>query len=153
MLSLSAFTLAPSTLDHVSSRIATQIPATGCFPGNAVWTWVSPDKYFQAWIGPLEYTPNKHFNFHVSTVCGPDTANYHISYNGNHLWKSWDSVSNTTAYYGDSRADLCSSIVTAANDQAQAASNHVYSGDAQDLINKSWHPLWRSMDNEIGGIC
>lgn len=153
IFSLSAFTLAPSTLDHASSRGAVaNIPEAGCFPGNAYWTWVSPDRVFQAWMA-LDLTPSKHVNYHVQRYCGSDIANYHITYNGSGIWKSYDSVSNTTAYYGDSHIALCDSLSVAVSDQATAAGKKVYQSDSESLVNSSISPLAEGMDSLIGGAC
>lgn len=153
IFSLSAFTLVPSTLDHASSRGAVaNIPEAGCFPGNAYWTWVSPDRVFQAWMA-LDLTPSKHVNYHVQRYCGSDIANYHITYNGSGIWKSYDSVSNTTAYYGDSHIALCDSLSVAVSDQATAAGEKVSQSDKNNLINSSISPLDEGMDSLIGGAC
>jgi di/tricarboxylate transporter len=153
VLSLSGFTQSHSTLAQSPYRAHKigKLPDAGCFPNNAVWTWVSPDGVFQAWIGPIEYP--KHFNFHVSPVCAPDTANYHISYIGNGIWRSYDSVANKTANYGSSGVAVCDSLGIAASEQANAAAVHVYNADKNSLIGGSYSPLWEMMNLEIGGVC
>lgn len=155
-LSLSAFTQAPSigsqpinagTVHHYKPSLA------GCFPGNAVWTWVGSSGIYQAWITPGETYPTKHFNFHVQWYCGSDIANYHVMYIGHELFQTYESVHGVTKNWGNSSFDLCNSMTLAAGEIAANAANQITQPDSNQLQGASYKPLWNSMNALIGGWC
>ncbi len=154
MFSVSAFAQIPSAFAKPTVRVhaVQSIPKAGCFPSNAIWTWVSSSEVFQAWIA-LDTTPNKHVNFHVQYYCGGDIRNYHITYAGNGLFKSYDFVTGVTKTYGNSGIYVCDSLSVASSEQATDAGNTLPSAYGKDLTNQSVYPLYEAMNELMGGIC
>lgn len=162
VLSLSAFTLAPSVSAQnpskvsafplTPSRIDRLIPATckPSFPSDAVFTWYN--SLYQAWIRPIEGS-DKHFNFAIQPCGGGGYyINAHVRYIGNKLWQTYDEVSGETKTWGDSSHLLCSSWTIATQGVTAYVAYKIGTG-SDDLYNKSYYTVGVLMDKQIGGVC